>query len=204
MVKIKICGISRKEDINYINETKPDYIGFVFAQSRRQVSDSHAMELRKELNSTIKSVGVFVNDDIKRVVELCNTGIIDMIQLHGDEGEDYISKLRTLTLAPIIKAVRVKCQRDIYYAMELSCDYLLLDTYKENQYGGCGETFDWRMVHDISKPFFLAGGLHSDNVLQAISQTNPYGIDVSSSVETDGYKDREKINTFINKVRDVK
>lgn len=96
MVKIKICGISRKEDINYINETKPDYIGFVFAQSRRQVSDSHAMELRKELNSTIKSVGVFVNDDIKRVVELCNTGIIDMIQLHGDEGRTTSQSLEHL------------------------------------------------------------------------------------------------------------
>lgn len=136
MVNVKVCGILRIEDIGYINKFKPDYIGFVFAHSSRQVNDSVAMELKRELNPTIKSVGVFVNDDIKRVARLCNTGVIDMIQLHGDEGEDYIVELKSQTSAPIIKAVRVRNECDIICVEGLSCDYLLLDTYKEDQYGG--------------------------------------------------------------------
>lgn len=204
MVNVKVCGILRIEDIGYINKFKPDYIGFVFAHSSRQVSDSVAMELKRKLNPTIKSVGVFVNDDIKRVARLCNTGVIDMIQLHGDEGEDYIVKLKSQTSAPIIKAVRVKNECDILCVEGLSCDYLLLDTYKEDHYGGSGETFDWSMVQGITEPFFLAGGLHSGNVLQAICQTSPYAVDVSSGVETDGYKDGDKINEFISTVRSVK
>lgn len=206
MTKIKICGLTRMEDIECVNELMPDYIGFVFTQSRRQVNEARAMSLKDKLNIGIKSVGVFVNEKPETIVRLCNIGLIDAVQLHGDEGEDYIARLKEGVNVPVIKAVRVRNQRNIINAEKLSCDYLLLDTYKVGQYGGSGESFDWSMVAGINKPFFLAGGIHLDNVLMAINQTNPYAIDVSSGVERDGFKDQSKIREFITKVRrsDVK
>lgn len=206
MTKIKICGLTRMEDIECVNELMPDYIGFVFTQSRRQVNEARAMSLKDKLNIGIKSVGVFVNEKPETIVRLCNIGLIDAVQLHGDEGEDYIARLKEGVNVPVIKAVRVRNQRNIINAEKLSCDYLLLDTYKVGQYGGSGESFDWSIVAGINKPFFLAGGIHLDNVLMAINQTNPYAIDVSSGVERDGFKDQSKIREFITKVRrsDVK
>lgn len=186
-----------------MNEILPDYIGFVFAQSKRQVSKDIAKGLKNELSSSIKAVGVFVDAEINNIINLCDSGTIDMVQLHGNEGEDYIKELKKQVLVPIIKAVRIKNGEELRYVEELSCDYLLLDTYKENQYGGCGETFDWSKAINISKPFFVAGGLKSDNVLQAINQTMPHAVDVSSGVETEGSKDRDKIIEFITIVRSI-
>jgi phosphoribosylanthranilate isomerase len=204
MAKIKICGLSRPADITMVNEALPDYIGFVFAASRRQVSETTAKNLKEGLDPSIKAVGVFVNEDMELILRMCRLGIIDIIQLHGDEDEEYIRKIKTIIPNPVIKAVRVKSTWDIHEADHLDCDYLLLDAYKEDQYGGNGEAFDWSVITRIEKPFFLAGGIHGENVLKALSQVNPYCIDVSSGVETDGYKDKNKVFDIIKKVRSVK
>lgn len=203
MVKIKICGLMRKEDIDAVNAALPDYVGFIFAKSRRQIDENKAKELRASLNPSIKAVGVFVNEDIESIIRLYNTGIIDVVQLHGDEDEDYIRKLKACVSNEIIKAVRVKGEEDIRKAEGLSCDYLLFDTYHEGTYGGTGKTFNWSMIPDLNKPYFLAGGINSENIEQAIKQHNPYCIDVSSGVEIDGYKDPEKIMEIVMRVRQI-
>lgn len=201
ITKIKICGLSRPEDIETVNLFMPDYIGFVFARSKRQVNELEAQKLKEELNPRIKAVGVFVNDDIERIVNLYRRGTIDLIQLHGDEGEDYIRKLKVQVAAPIIKAIPARSNCDIRNAEKLKVDYPLLDTYSKRQRGGTGKTFDWNMISSISRPFYIAGGINVNNVLQAIRQVKPYAIDVSSGVETNGYKDKEKIRQLISMVR---
>ena len=203
MAKIKICGLSRPIDIDIVNEALPDYVGFVFAKSKRQVSTILAAELKMRLNPDILAVGVFVNEEIEHIIQLCRTGTIDIVQLHGDETKEYIHKLKASIMNPIIKAVRVRSTEDIISASELSCDYLLLDAYRENQYGGCGETFDWSTITQTGKPYFLAGGIDIGNIMNAIVQTNPYCIDVSSGVETDGWKDSKKIIEIVTKVRNA-
>jgi len=204
MAKIKICGLSRLIDIDMVNNVLPDYIGFIFAKSKRQVDDNTALQLKSSLDPKIQAVGVFVNEDSNRIIQLCKDGVIDIIQLHGDEGEGYIRQLKTSVSNPIIKAVRVRTAEDIRLAEELSCDYTLLDTYKENQYGGSGETFNWSIVPRGKKPFFLAGGIDTENVLEAIAKMDPFCIDVSSGVETAGYKDLDKIIDIVKKVRSMK
>jgi phosphoribosylanthranilate isomerase len=202
--KIKICGLSRLQDIGYVNEALPDYIGFVFAKSRRQVTPQAACHLRSLLDSSIKAVGVFVNDSIDQIFDLCRNGVIDLIQLHGDEDDEYIRRLRQKVANPIIKAVRVKDRDSINAACQLSCDYFLLDTYSGGEYGGTGRTFDWKLISGTSKPFFLAGGITPQNAEAAIKSTHPYCLDVSSGVETANVKDREKILEIVNLVRSVK
>ncbi len=204
MTKIKICGLSRLVDINFVNEALPDYIGFVFAKSKRQVDELQAEKLKDRLRPEIQAVGVFVNEDPDKVIRLCKKNIIDIVQLHGDEDEEYLYKLREKLNNPIIKAVRVKEYQDIMKAMKLNCDYLLLDAYKEGKYGGSGDAFDWSLIGDIKKPYFLAGGINTENVVRAIEQIRPYGIDISSGVETDGLKDSSKIKDIILKVRSVR
>lgn len=201
MPKIKICGLTRKQDIDAVNAALPDYIGFVFANSRRQVTPESAKDLKTCLNPSIKAVGVFVNENMENIMRLCDSRVIDVVQLHGDESEDYIRKLKSCVSNEIIKAVRVKSPEDIEKALKLPCDYLLLDTYHENKYGGSGMTFDWSMIPDIGRPYFLAGGIDSGNILQAIEQFRPYCIDVSSGVETDGCKDPDKIREIVVKVK---
>lgn len=206
--KIKICGLKRKKDIEIVNKYRPDYIGFVFAESKRKVIKEQAMELRKILNSDILAVGVFVNEDIDKIVDLVEDKVIDLIQLHGDEDKEYIIKLREALLtkqidAKIIKAIRVESGdnvKEILMRNDL-LDYILFDTYSSKEYGGTGQAFDWNILKDIKQPFFLAGGLNSENVNDAIKTCNPYVVDVSSAVETDGYKDEEKIKEFITKIK---
>jgi len=196
-MKIKICGLFRDCDIDYVNEAKPDFIGFVFAKSRRQVSTGWAKAMRPRLSPEITPVGVFVNEPLGRVAELLNESIIEMAQLHGAETEQYIEDLKTLTNKPIIKAVRVISQQDIEGARHTMADFLLLD----NGAGGTGETFDWSLVRQVNKPFFLAGGLQVENITQAIVATNPYAADLSSGVETGGLKDRAKILEIVRRMR---
>lgn len=184
-----------------INEAIPDFIGFVFAESRRRVDEERAAFLKSFLNPSIKAVGVFVNDDIDRIARLCLAGVIDLVQLHGDEDEDYIKRLKELVPNGIIKAVRVKAASDITKAVSMPCDFLLLDSYHEKRYGGTGNLFDWSMVPRIPKPFFLAGGINHENAARAIETLNPYAVDVSSGVETDGLKDPEKIKKIVALVR---
>lgn len=203
MRKIKICGLFRDCDIDYVNEAMPDFIGFVFAKSRRQVSTVWAKAMRPRLRSEITPVGVFVNESLANVAKLLNDNTIEMAQLHGSESEKYIQDLKALTNKPIIKAVRVLSREDIEAAQHTLADFLLLD----NGAGGTGESFDWSLVSTVKakkqkqKPFFLAGGLKAGNLEQAIVATSPYAVDISSGVETDGIKDRDKILAIVRRMK---
>lgn len=202
MSKIKICGLSRPEDILAVNEYLPDCIGFVFSKSRRQVTAGQARLLKAGLDPKIKAAGVFVNEPAASVAKLFKEGVIDLVQLHGDEDEAYIQSLKQELSCPIIKAVRVQSGEQIIQAQRLPCDYLLLDAYSKNAYGGTGDKFQWDIIpQNLSKPFFLAGGISESNIAQAVKEARPYCIDVSSGAETGGVKDKEKIKQIINIVR---
>ena len=195
MVKIKICGIKRLEDIEIVNRYKPDYIGFVFADSKRKVSHDLAKELRNNLDSDIIPVGVFVDSPQEEILKLFGDGIIEIAQLHGSESEQYILDLKKKTNGElkIINAIEMTQEVDLLEYNDSNSDYLLLDSGK-----GSGKTFDWSLIRkDIKKEFFLAGGLNSENVTQAIDEFNPYAIDLSSSLETDGFKDENKIKEIM-------
>jgi len=200
MSKVKICGLTRPEDITIVNYQNPDYIGFVFAKSRRQITPEQAKTLKVRLHPSIKSTGVFVDASIPFIISLVNEHIIDMVQLHGTEEEDYIRQLKKNVSCPVIKAIRVQNTSDILKAQSLSCDYLLLDTYVKGEPGGSGKTFDWSLIPKGIKPYFLAGGLTMENVGLAISCCHPYCVDVSSGVETEGIKNNDKIAAFMHAV----
>ena len=191
----------RIEDIEAVNTAKPDYIGFVFAKGRkRTVTHETAERLKAELDSRIKSVGVFLDNDADEVIELAESGVTDLIQLHGHEDSEYIRYIRSRTDKPVIKSVSVRKVEDILSADRLDVDYILLDTYTKSMIGGTGEVFDWGIIPKISKPFFLAGGIRADNIKAAV-QTGAYCVDISSGAETDGKKDRDKIINLVNTVR---
>ena len=195
MVKIKICGIKRLEDIEMVNRYKPDYIGFVFADSKRKVSHDLAKELRNNLDSDIIPVGVFVDSPQDEILKLFDDGIIEIAQLHGSESEQYILDLKKKTDGELktINAIEMTQEVDLLEYNDSNSDYLLLDSGK-----GSGKTFDWSLIRkDIKKEFFLAGGLNSKNVTQAIDEFNPYAIDLSSSLETNGFKDENKIKEIM-------
>lgn len=201
MSKIKICGLFRSCDVDYINEAGPDYAGFVFANSRRQVTKEQAKDLRSRLDKKIVSVGVFVNEELENIIDLVEENIISVIQLHGQEDKDYIELLKEQVSVPIIKAVKVTGVEDIIEAQRLPVDYLLLDQGD----GGTGKTFDWSLVSDIKleKPFFLAGGMNIDNVEKGMNELSPFAIDISSGVETDGVKDKKKIQEIVRRIQNV-
>lgn len=200
MAKIKICGLKRLEDIEIVNKYKPDYIGFVFADSKRKVTNDLASKMKKYLDSSIKSVGVFVDEDIDEIIKLYDEGIIDIAQLHGLENEEYIKKLKQKSnyRLEIINAIEMSGEEDLLEYENSLADYLLFDSGK-----GSGKTFDWRLIRkDLKKEFFLAGGLNSENISKAIEEFNPYAVDLSSGVETDGYKDELKIKKVMEEVND--
>lgn len=204
MSKVKICGLTRVEDIDAANAACPDYIGFVFAQSRRQVDFDKAVQLKAALSKEIKSVGVFVNETVEAIASLVKSKVIDAVQLHGYEDEGYITRLRALTDVPVIKAVQVQSGEQIQYYSHMPCDFLLLDSYVRGERGGSGKSFDWSIIPPLQKSYFLAGGLDSKNVLDAVITLHPYCIDVSSGVETDGVKDQDKMIEFVKQVRSVR
>lgn len=194
---IKICGLSRPEDIDVVNELRPDFIGFVFYEkSKRNVTKEKAKSLKEKLDSRIPAVGVFVNADPEFVISLLEEGIIDIAQLHGSEDEEYIQNIRAKTGRKVIKAFVVNDAQSLEEAEKSSADYLLLDSGM-----GTGSTFDWSKLDEVTRPYFLAGGLGLDNIDKALSEIKPYAVDVSSGVETDGVKDHAKIREFINRVR---
>ncbi|SHI21470.1 phosphoribosylanthranilate isomerase [Sporobacter termitidis DSM 10068] len=200
MTKIKICGLTRPQDIDAVNEARPDYIGFVFAESRRKVTPEQAAGLKRRLDGRIRAVGVFVNagpDEIARVVR---DGTIDLVQLHGDEDAAYIEDLKRRVGIPVIKAVRVQSPGQVLAAQALPCDYLLLDTYQKDAYGGTGKTFDHGLIPPLQKPFFLAGGLNAGNIKEAAA-LGPWCLDVSGGAETDGVKDAAKIIEIVRIVK---
>lgn len=197
MTKIKICGLRSEEDISYVNALRPDYVGFVFLEGRRRyISPQEAARLRKRLDPSIQSVGVFVNEPVENVAALLKEGTIQLAQLHGREDEEYAKELKRLCDKPVIKAFIIRTPADVEEALAYPADFLLLDNGL-----GTGEVFDWTLIKNIERPFFLAGGLTPDNVRKAISDVRPYGVDVSSGVETKGRKDYRKIKAFIERAR---
>jgi phosphoribosylanthranilate isomerase len=213
MVKLKICGLMTKEDCVIMNGFKPDYCGLVFANTRHHLTDKMAGEIRNTLDINIPTVGVFVDDDIDHIVELYNSAIIQIIQLHGHEDAAYIQELRDRIDksrpdkkrhydefgpgAPIMKAIRVKDGSEFKDADSLPVDMLLLDNFQENLPGGTGKSFELSMIPKLNKPYFLAGGLSADNITSALAQSRPYAVDVSSSIETDGHKDWKKVEKLM-------
>ncbi len=204
MTKIKICGLTRPQDIISVNAALPDFAGFVFAESRRMIDERTARTLKDCLQPAIKSVGVFVDEDPNRIIRLCEDKVIDLVQLHGGENDTYIVELKKRIPNTIIKAVRVKYPAQISAAQELSSDYLLLDTWHPRQYGGTGMTFDWDIIPELHKPYFLAGGLNIGNILEAVKSCRPFCVDVSGGVETGFCKDPNKIMEIVYKIRSVK
>ena len=197
MTKIKLCGLSRQCDIEWANELKPDYIGFIFwSKSKRNVSSEKAKELKALLSPDIKAVGVFVNEPVENVAELLSNNIIDIAQLHGSEDEEYITKLRTLSDKPIIKAFLLKSKDDAKTAEKSTADHILLDSGM-----GAGKSFDWNLLREIKRPYFLAGGLYPENVADPIDKLSPFAVDVSSGIETDNFKDKNKMTAFVKAVR---
>ena len=202
-MKIKMCGLRRPDDIIYANEYLPDYIGFVFAESRRKVSGEEAKNLGAQLDPFIKKVGVFVNEPVRSLITISKQAGLDIIQLHGDEGEEYIKEVKHETGKELWKAVRVRMVKDIQEAQRLPADKLLLDSFSEESYGGTGKVMDFAALDqaDIRKPYFIAGGLTVENLPEILKKAEPYGIDISSGIETEGVKDREKMLKVIQCVR---
>ncbi len=204
MTKIKICGLMRDCDVDYVNEACPDYVGFVFAHTRREITAEDARRFRDRLAAGIQAVGVFVDEEREKVAWLLQEGIIHTAQLHGQEDAAYVEWLKARTGCEIIKALHPErgtgtdCYEDYVKA---GVDYFLFDSSTPALAGGTGKTFDWKLVPEGKLPFFLAGGLHAGNVDEAIRTVMPYGVDISSGVETDGKKDRDKILEIVRKIR---
>ena len=197
MTQVKLCGLRRPEDIEGANSLKPEYIGFVFARkSKRYVEPETAASLKEALDSTIKAVGVFVNEELSVVEYLLKKHVIDVAQLHGSESDEYIKALKKSTGKTVIQAFKIKSQEDVDVAVKSPADYILLDAG-----AGDGVTFDWSIVKGIDRPFFLAGGLDPSNVSDAIKSVHPFAVDVSSGIETDGFKDIDKMTAFVTAVR---
>ena len=197
-IRIKFCGLTRPSDIETANLLRPDYVGFVFAKkSRRYVSLERVRTLKELLHPEISAVGVFVDEEPEAVAEWLSAGIIDMAQLHGKEDETYIARLRKLTEKPLIKAFSVQSAADIEKACESSADFVLLDAGA----GGTGTAFDRELLTGMNRPYFLAGGLDAATVGEAVKRWQPYAVDVSSGIETDGCKDAGKMQAFVESVR---
>ncbi len=200
-IKIKLCGLRRPCDMEVANELRPDYIGFVFAEkSKRYVSPEQAASLKKLLHPGILAVGVFVNERLKTVAGLLSSGVIDIAQLHGGEDETYMEALRRLTDRPLIKAFSVRGEKDIRSACASTAELVLLDAGE----GGTGTAFDRTLLQNMNRPYLLAGGLDASTVGEAVKRWRPYGVDVSSGIETDGFKDAEKMRAFVRCVRELK
>lgn len=198
MTKIKICGLTREEDIAFANICRPDYIGFVFAEkSKRYVSVQQAARLSRLLDTDIIPVGVFVNAPVELVVTLLQNKVIRMAQLHGQEDSAYLKELRRRTDQPLLQAFSIAGYQDVEAAERSLADYILLD----QEAGGSGKPFDWQYGKAVQRPVFLAGGLNPDNVADAVSALHPFAVDVSSGVETGKNKDIEKMKAFVRAVR---
>ncbi|NLM35933.1 MAG: phosphoribosylanthranilate isomerase [Clostridiales bacterium] len=203
MVKIKICGLTRPLDIEYVNKLKPDYIGFVFANSKRRVSAEQALEFSKNLSKDIKTVGVFVNEDIKTVREIAEKVKLNILQFHGDEDMNYINEFKDYQ---VWKAIALKNEEDLLQLDKYRKVRFLLDSKIEGLRGGSGKAFDWNILknYNMEGQIVLAGGLSPENVIEALNLVRPFAVDVSSGVESEGVKDYKKIKEFIGKVRSFK
>lgn len=197
MTKIKLCGLSRREDIAAANALEPAFIGFVFARnSRRYVTFEQAKALKAALAPGIRAVGVFVDESADTVAALLNGGVIELAQLHGAEDEAYLAALRERTGKPVIQAFRVAAREDVKRALRSTADYILFDSG-----AGTGTAFDWELLEAVERPYFLAGGLDCANVAGAVRTLRPFAVDVSSGIETAGKKDKNKMAAFVEAVR---
>ncbi|MCR5847224.1 MAG: phosphoribosylanthranilate isomerase [Lachnospiraceae bacterium] len=197
MSKIKFCGMRSAKDIESANEIKPEYVGFVFwDKSKRYITKEQAVELRKMLDKDIKAVGVFLDETEETICRISESNAIDIIQLHGHEDEIFINSIREKTGKPVIKAFVIRSEEDLKEAERSSADMILLDSGT-----GSGKTFDHELLKDFKRPFFLAGGMSCENVGSLIEEFDPYCVDVSSGIETDGIKDKDKMTEFAKKVR---
>ena len=195
MTKIKLCGLSRVEDILTVNEILPDFVGFVFYEkSKRYIAPEKAASLKNILDKKISAVGVFVNEKIETVAEIAK--FLDLIQLHGSEDENYISTLRNYTGKKIIQAFKIKTADDLNFAKNSRADFILLDSG-----AGTGEIFNWQLLKNFERQYFLAGGLTVENVSDAVKILKPFAVDVSSGIETGGVKDAAKMRDFVFNVR---
>ena len=210
--KVKMCGISKVETIPAIVDAKPDYMGLVFAPSKRQVTVEQAKILIEELHKqcinhydikVVKTVGVFVNETLDNLVRIADTANLDAVQLHGDEDEAFIQSLKERTNVEVWKAIQIRTAADTEKWIDSSADMLLFDAYHKDERGGTGEVFDWSSLDAFERPFMLAGGIDSTNVARAIRTVRPYGIDISSGIETNGVKDDEKITAFTKIVKSI-
>ncbi|WP_301834687.1 bifunctional indole-3-glycerol-phosphate synthase TrpC/phosphoribosylanthranilate isomerase TrpF [uncultured Veillonella sp.] len=210
--KVKMCGISKVETIPAVVEAKPDYMGLVFASSKRQVTVEQAKTLVEVLHKqckaqndtvSIKTVGVFVNETLDNLVTIANEANLDVVQLHGDEDEAFIQSLKERTNVEVWKAIQIRSAADAATWIDSSADMLLFDAYHKDERGGTGDVFDWSCLDTFERPFMLAGGIDSTNVARAIRTVRPYGIDISSGIETNGVKDDEKITAFTKIVKSI-
>ena len=199
MTRIKICGLTRPCDIDFVNEARPDFCGFVLdvPKSPRNISIAQLYELRRRLDDSIVPVGVFVNEPPERILPLAREQMLGAIQLHGSESAAYIRALKRQTPLPVIKAFRISNPEDLREAEESPADWVLLD----NGAGGTGQCFDWSLLAGFKRPYILAGGLGPENLAEAVKALHPWGVDMSSGVERAGYKDREKILAAVAAVR---
>lgn len=200
--RMKFCGMRRREDIEAVNRIRPDYIGFICTDRFwRYIPPEKAAELKAMLDPSIRAVGVFVDEPYEKIADYLKKGIIDIVQLHGNESEYYIRKLRDVmafqnTIAPVIQACRVRTPADLVKAEHSAADYILLDNG-----AGTGQNFDWKLIRDIGREYFLAGGLTPENVGEAVDRFHPFAVDMSSGLETDRIKDTEKMRKAAEEVR---
>lgn len=205
MIYLKFCGMKRPQDIEYANECRPNYIGFILSDGfKRTVSKEDFLVLKKGLDQNIKKVGVFVNEPLVNILNHEYNKDLDVIQLHGNETEDYIKALRKDFSGEIWKAVRAKSPDDIEREQKKSCQKFLIDSFSEDCVGGTGIRINTDVVKDakITKPFFIAGGITAENIGEIIEKTRPFGVDISSGIETDGYKDLQKMKKIMSILRE--
>ena len=198
-MKIKICGIKNENEAKIINECMPDIAGFVFASGKRQIDINKAKILKKIINPEIETAGIFVEQNEDEILEINKKKVIDIIQLHGDYDERTIKNLKEKTGAKIIKVIRVK---EGFYKIETLADFILFDTYSKDKYGGLNKTFDWNIKIISNVPYFVAGGINENNIVEMVKKLTPYGVDISSGVEVDGFKTKEKVFNIIKIIKE--
>ena len=198
-MKIKICGIKNENEAKIINECMPDIAGFVFASGKRQIDINKAKILKKIINPEIETAGIFVEQNEDEILKIYNEKVIDIIQLHGDYDERTIKNLKEKTGAKIIKVIRVK---EDFYKIETLADFILFDAYSKDKYGGLNKTFDWNIKIISNVPYFVAGGINENNIVEMVKKLTPYGVDISSGVEVNGFKTKEKVFNIIKIIKE--
>lgn len=202
-IRIKICGLKSIDDILMINKFDIDYVGFVFAESKRKITVEKAVKMKQLLRHDIKAVGVFADMDINNIINISNKTKIDIIQLHSNETDEMCKTIKKLIKKPVWKSISIKNKESVHLIDKYkNVDGFVLDTFSKNLRGGSGITFNWEFVKGVSQKFFvvLAGGINEDNITEAYNVVKPNVIDLSSSVETDGKKDYKKVKSLMRRI----